>query len=150
MAITMSLYQINEDENVFPKTIPATPTSTHTIKLKDGCSIDQPTVSFSGGSAIMATLNYAYIDAFGRYYFIRNRNMLVNGICELTLESDPLQSFATQILAIPATVQRQQDERKADAYIADNKYIGKAYQKIMTRDFPNGLDDFSFILMTVG
>lgn len=150
MAINISLYQITEAENVFPKTIPQTPVSTHTITLKNGCSIDKPVVTFSGGSAIMATLNYAYIDAFGRYYFIRDRNMLVNGVCELTLESDPLQSFSMTILNTTATIRRQQDERKADAYITDNKYIGKSYRKIMTRDFPNELTDFSFILMTVG
>lgn len=150
MAINISLYQISEAENVLPKTIPPTPVSTHTITLKEGCSIDKPTISFSGGAAIMATVNYAYIDAFGRYYWIRDRNMLVNGVCELTLESDPLQSFETQIKAVPATITRQEDPAKADAYIQDNRYIGKAYRKIFTRDFPNGLDDFSFILMTVG
>lgn len=150
MAINISLYQIQDDEIVFPKTIPAEPVSTHTITLKDGCSIDRPTVSFSAGSAIMATLNYAYIDAFGRYYFIRDRNMLVNGVCELTLESDPLQSFANDIKAVPATITRQESKTKSDAYITDNKYIGKAYRRIMTRDFENELTDFSFILMTVG
>lgn len=150
MAINISLYQITDDEIVFPKTIPYDPVATHTITLKDGCSIDRPVVSFSGGAAIMATINYAYIDAFGRYYFIRDRNMLVNGVCELTLESDPLQSFSNDILSIDATIRRQEDRTKSDAYIMDQKYIGKAYQRIMTRDFPIGLDDFSFILMTVG
>lgn len=98
----------------------------------------------------MATLNYAYIDAFQRYYFIKDRNMTVSGVCELTLESDPLQSFAAQLALVPATITRQQDERKADGYIQDNKYIGKSYKKIFERDFPVSLDDFSFILMTVG
>lgn len=150
MAITISLYQVSEAENVFPKTLPAQPVSSHTITLKDGCSIDNPTVSFSGGSAIMATLNYAYIDSFGRYYFIRDRKMTVSGVCELTLESDPLQSFATQIKAVPATITRTQNERKADAYLLDNKYIAKSYKQIVTKDFPNELSDYSFILMTVG
>lgn len=149
MAINISLYQISDAENVVPKTV-GTAVSTHTVTLKDGCSIDKPVVSFSGGSAIMATLNYAYIDAFQRYYFIRDRRMTVNGVCELTLESDPLQSFSAALLQVPATITRQQDERKADGYIQDNKYIGKSYRKIFERDFPVGLDDFSFILMTVG
>lgn len=149
MAINISLYQISDAENVVPKTV-GTAVSTHTVTLKDGCSIDKPVVSFSGGSAIMATLNYAYIDTFQRYYFIRDRRMTVNGVCELTLESDPLQSFSASLLQVPATITRQQDERKADGYIQDNKYIGKSYRKIFERDFPVGLDDFSFILMTVG
>lgn len=147
MAINISLYQITEPENVFPKTI-GTAVSTHTITLKDGCSIDKPTVSFSGGSAVMATLNYAYIDAFGRYYFIRDRNMTVNGICELTLESDPLQSFSTEIKACTATITRNQNVRQG--YLSDSGYNALAYQGVQYKTFPNALTDASYILVTVG
>lgn len=147
MAINISLYQISEPENVFPKTI-GTAVSTHTITLKDGCSIDKPTVSFSGGSAVMATLNYAYIDAFGRYYFIRDRNMTVNGVCELTLESDPLQSFSTEIKACTATITRNQNVRQG--YLSDSGYNALAYQGVQYKTFPNALTDASYILVTVG
>ena len=147
MAINISLYQIAEPENVFPKTI-GTAVSTHTITLKDGCSIDKPTVSFSAGSAVMATLNYAYIDAFGRYYFIRDRNMAVNGVCELTLESDPLQSFSTEIKACTATITRNQNVRQG--YLSDSGYNALAYQGVQYKTFPNALTDASYILVTVG
>lgn len=148
MAINISLYQMTEPENVFPKTIPATPVSTHSVTLKEGCSIDKPTISFSAGSAIMATLNYCYIDAFGRYYWIRDRNMLVNGVCEMTLESDPLQSFATQIKAVTATITR--NENLKNGYLIDERYKAKSYKKIVHKAFPVSLDDMSIILMTVG
>lgn len=147
MAINISLYQMSEAENVFPKTIP-TPVSTHTITLKEGCSIDKPIVSFSGGSAIMATLNYAYIDAFGRYYWIRDRNMLVNGVCELTLESDPLQSFAVQIKQVPATITRNENDK--NGYLKDSGYNALAFEGIQYKHFPNALDDATCILVTVG
>lgn len=149
MAINISLYQMDEDEKVVPKTL-GTAVSTHTITLKDGCSIDTPTIRFSAGSAIMSTLNYAYIDAFGRYYYIRDRKMTVNGVCEMTLESDPLQSFYTDLFNVEATITRQEAREKANAYLIDGKYMGKAYQQLTTRDFPNSLDDFSYILMCVG
>lgn len=149
MAITMSLYQVSDDLNVMGKTIP-TATSTHTIRLKDGCSIDKPVVSFSAQASAIAPLNYAYIDTFGRYYYIVDRKSLVNGVVELTLESDPLQSFMTEIRAVPATITRTENPRKADAYLLDNKYMGKSYKQIVTKDFPYELTDFSFILMTVG
>ena len=149
MAINISLYQISDAENVVPKTL-GTAIATHTIVLKEGCSIDRPVVTFSGGSAIMATLNYAYIDAFGRYYFIRDRNMQSYGICELTLESDPLQSFWDSLQNVEATVTRQEDKDKSDAYLVDGKYMAKSYKQITTRDFPTSLDDFSYILMCVG
>ena len=149
MAITMSLYQITDDVNVMGKTIPA-PTSTHTILLKEGCSIDRPVVSFSAQASALAPLNYAYIDTFQRYYWITDRKSLVNGVMELTLESDPLESFKTAIAAQSATITRTEDKALADAYIMDNKYMAKSYKQIVTLDFPSMLTDFSFILMTVG
>lgn len=150
MAINISLYQITDNEKAYPKNIPATPTATHTITLKDGCSIDRPTVSFSGGSAIMATLNYAYIDAFGRYYFIRDRNMLVNGVCELTLESDPLQSFKQYIDNVEATIARSADENLYNGFLLDSGYQILAYKHCAIRNFPVGIDNDCMILSTVG
>lgn len=147
MAITMSLYQVTDDLNVMGKTIPAA-TSTHTIKLKDGCSIDKPVVTFSSQASALAPLNYAYIDTFLRYYYIVDRKSLVNGVMELTLESDVLQSFMQSIKAAPATITRQQNSTQG--YLNDSGYNALAYEKVMYRKFPNALDDFSYILMTVG
>lgn len=147
MAINISLYQISDAENVVPKAI-GTAVSTHTITLKDGCSIDKPVVSFSGGAAIMATVNYAYIDAFARYYYIRDRNMLVNGVCELTLESDPLQSFATELMSVSATINR--NEYIKQGYLSDAGYNALAYQGMQYKSFPNAMTDATYILVTVG
>lgn len=147
MAINISLYQITDAENVVPKAL-GTAVSTHTVTLKDGCSIDRPTVSFSGGAAIMATVNYAYIDAFGRYYWIRDRNMTVNGVCEITLESDPLQSFYTELSNTTATITRSAND--ANGYLNDSKYNAVAYKGIQYKHFPNAMDDASCILVTVG
>lgn len=147
MAITMSLYQVTDDVNVLGKTIPAA-TSAHTITLKDGCSIDKPVVTFSAQASALAPLNYAYIDTFQRYYWITDRRSLVNGIMELTLESDPLESFAAQIRAVPATITRNTNSKQG--YLNDDGYNALAYEKVMYRAFPHALDDFSYILMTVG
>lgn len=147
MAITMSLYQVSDDINVMGKNIP-TATSTHTILLKDGCSVDNPVVTFSAAASAIAPLNYAYIDTFGRYYFITDRKSLVNGVVELTLESDPLQSFKTEIGNCDAIIRRQEND--ANGYLQDDQYNAMAYEAVATRPWPNAIDDFSFILMTVG
>lgn len=147
MAITMSLYQVTDDVNVLGKTIPAA-TSTHTITLKDGCSIDKPVVTFSAQASALAPLNYAYIDTFQRYYWITDRKSLVNGVMELTLESDSLESFSAEIRLVPATITRNTNSKQG--YLNDNGYNALAYEKVMYRTFPNALDDFSYILMTVG
>lgn len=147
MSITMSLYQVSDDINVMGKSIP-TPTSTHTILLKDGCSVDNPVVTFSAVASAIAPLNYAYIDSFGRYYYITDRKSLVNGVVELTLESDPLQSFKTEIGNCDAIVRRQEND--ANGYLQDDQYNAMAYEAVATQPWPKSIDDFSFILMTVG
>ena len=147
MAITISLYQISDDERVVGKNIP-TAVSSHTITLKDGCSIDAPVVTFSATAAAIAGVNYAYIDTFGRYYFIRDRKSLVNGVVELTLESDPWQSFASQLRGCTATIMR--NENAANGYLLDNQYQLLSYNNVVTREFPAGLTGESMLLLTVG
>ena len=147
MAITMSLYQVTDDVNVMGKTIPAA-TSTHTITLKDGCSIDKPVITFSAQASAIAPLNYAYIDTFQRYYWITDRKSLVNGVMELTLESDPLESFQAEIKLRPATVTRNANQY--NGYLKDSGYNAVAYEAIQYKRFPNALNDASCILVTVG
>lgn len=147
MAITMSLYQITDDVNVMGKTIP-TATSTHTITLKEGCSIDRPVVTFSAQASAIAPLNYAYIDTFGRYYWITDRKSLVNGVVELTLESDPLESFRGQILQRQATITRNANQ--FNGYLQDSGYNALAYEGIQYKAFPNAMEDTTCVLVTVG
>lgn len=147
MAINISLYQITDDERVVGKSI-GTAVSTHTITLKGGCSIDNPVVSFSAMASAIAPLNYAYIDTFQRYYFIRDRKSLVNGVVELTLESDPWESFKTELGNCSATIAR--NENASNGYLLDDAYQLLAYNYIKTFEFPTGLVDESMILMTVG
>ena len=147
MAITMSLYQVTDDVNVMGKTIPAA-TSTHTITLKDGCSIDKPVITFSAQASAIAPLNYAYIDTFQRYYWITDRKSLVNGVMELTLESDPLESFSSSIRLCPATITRNANQY--NGYLKDSGYNAVAYEAIQYKRFPNALNDASCILVTVG
>ena len=147
MAITMSLYQITDDVNVMGKTL-GSAISTHTITLKDGCSIDRPVVSFSAQASALAPLNYAYIDTFQRYYWITDRKSLVNGVMELTLESDPLESFKTEINLRPATITR--NEFLSQGYLNDSNYNALAFEGVQYKTFPNAMTDASYILVTVG
>lgn len=149
MAITMSLYQITDDFKTVGKTIPAA-TSTHTILLKDGCSIDEPVVTFSAQASAIAPLNYAYIDTFQRYYFIRDRKSLVNGIMELTLESDPWESFKSYLYHVNATVSRSSDPTAFNGFLLDAGYELLAYKHCAIRNFPVGIESDDMILTTVG
>lgn len=147
MAISIQLYSVSDDPRVVGKSKSAVGAS-HTITLKDGCSVDEPTVSLSVSASTIAGANYAYIGAFGRYYWIRDRKSLVNGVVELTLESDPWESFASQLRSCPATIVR--NENASNGYLIDSEYQLLAYNTVVTREFPSGLTDESMILLTVG
>lgn len=148
MAITMTLYTTSDDDRVVGKSL--TTVASHTITLKDGCSIDTPVVSFTASASSVKYVNYARIDEFGRYYFIRDRKSLQNGVVEFTLESDPWNSFASQLRGCRATIVR--NENASNGYLMDNEYQLLAYNTVVTRDFPRGLGETgeSIILMTVG
>ena len=147
MAHTIQLFQYSGDPRIVSKIL-GTPVSEHTFLLKEGCSIDRPVIQFSAAAAIMATLNYCYIPDFGRYYWITDRSSMVNGVMELTLESDPWTSFDTQLRAVTATVDRSASNWQGFLY--DNGYQILAYKTSAIRNFPNSIDNDTMILTTVG
>lgn len=65
-----------------------------TVKLKDNCSVINPTIQTVG---IPANANYFYISDFGRYYFVSNVTKISNAITEFNLEVDVLASYKTDI-----------------------------------------------------
>ena len=70
--------------------------SSYNIILKEGCSVNHPTIALDLGLASSpAALNYCYIAEFGRYYWVKWRfeDRLWIGECNV----DPLASFKTQI-----------------------------------------------------
>lgn len=70
---------------------------------RDSVSIDEPVILVQ---AEVMTGNYCYIDEFARYYYITERNLIRKDLTELTLLSDPLMSFADQILGLSILVDR--------------------------------------------
>lgn len=70
--------------------------SSYNIILKEGCSVNHPTIALDMGLASSpAALNYCYITEFGRYYWVKWRfeDRLWIGECNV----DPLASFKSQI-----------------------------------------------------
>lgn len=66
-------------------------------------SVDQPNVRIE---ATVTVGNYVKIDELARYYWITEKNVIREGLTELTLESDPLMSFKDGILALDIEVTR--------------------------------------------
>ena len=118
-------------------------------KLKDGCSILSP--KFILVLEKFPTSNYAYIEAFNRYYFIDDITVLKDEdhIYEISMSVDVLMSFKDSIRELVCVIKRQ--ENKYNLYLNDNDISSYTYPQVQTKTFPKGFsDDCYFILALNG
>lgn len=145
--MNINFYKNTSDNNVLNKNI--TLISTHNIKLKDECNIMAPSILIHGD--ISNDINYAYIEKWGRYYYVRDKKSLNNGIYEVNLTVDVLMSFKEKILNLQCIIDKQQDSTNINKYYNDGSFIVSSKEFIETINFPNGFNDNGeFILITAG
>ena len=145
--MNINFYKNTSDNNVLNKNI--TLISTHNIKLKDECNIMTPSILIHGD--ISNDINYAYIEKWGRYYYVRDKKSLNNGIYEINLTVDVLMSFKEKILNLQCIIDKQQDSTNINKYYDDGSFTVSSKEFIETINFPNGFNDNGeFILITAG
>lgn len=83
--------------------------------LRDGTSIVDPIITVSSPTPIL--YNYAYIPAFGRYYFITDVVSITRNFWEIHMHVDVLHTYRSPISAVSARVLRA--EKKADFTLND-------------------------------
>ena len=125
--------------------------ATLTGSLKDDTSVTNPTILLQGTPATVqqiVTSNYIQIPDFGRYYFIRDISSVRTNLWEISCHVDVLQSYATQIKAQTAIIQRQKE--KWNLYLNDGSF--KVYQNpnVLTKPFPRGFNTMEFVLAVAG
>lgn len=118
--MTLTIYNVESDPDHLQQTLPASAVGTYTGAARDPVSVDAPVIMVQ---AQILTGNYAYIPEFGRYYWIREKNVLRNDLSVLTLESDPCMSFAAGIKGLPVyalrTSRRANSTAETTGYNAD-------------------------------
>ena len=92
--------------------------------------------------------NYAYIASTGKYYFISPNYQIDNQSVIVNLKEDVLMSLKTPLLAQTCTISK--NEFLADSYLYDDNYKIDGYSNIVTKEFPQGFDNESMVLLTVG
>lgn len=147
MGITVHVYNTPTSPEHLYKDLSTviSPAAGYTGDVRGDISVDAPVVLIQ---ATILSGNYVYIPEFGRYYWITDRNIERTDLTELTLRSDPLMSFASEIRQLPIQVIRT--EKKADegttagydVYIADTKMQTEA-RKIYIR-YEDPSFDFSY------
>lgn len=116
--------------------------------LRENCSIIDPIIKLEGivGSNL-TSCNYAYIEEFGRYYYINNI-VCVGKLFELHMHVDVLMSYKDAIRSNNAVISRQ--ENYYNLYLQDGVFKTYSQPHIQVAQFPNGFSDFEFIFSVAG
>lgn len=140
------LYTNNSADNVVTKDITVLATLNGTLR-KD-CSIIDPVIEVENvNNAIAAVCNYAKIAQFGRYYFVKNIE-LVGNLWRIHMHVDVLASFQTPLKSLDAVIARQQNQY--NLYLEDGLFKTYADPKISVFQFPTSFDTFQYILSVSG
>ena len=78
--------------------------------------------------------NYAYIQQFDKFYFIRNKTNVVNNVWRFELEEDVLMTYHVDILNTNGVVERQKDNY--DMYLPDPRIPVDCRKAVTYRQFP--------------
>jgi len=118
MSMTAKFYTFSKREN---STKQPTGGAQYNILLKDDCSITNPVITLSGPNP--RQYNYAYIQDFGRYYFVNDWVCNHNGLWTAHLSVDVLATYKTEIGASTEYVLRSASQFDGD--IIDSLYPTK-------------------------
>ena len=114
---------------------------------RDPVDVVNPIIEYERGETDISGYNYAYIEDFGRWYFMSvtadSYNMLT-----LNMHCDALSTSKSYLRARNATITRNQ--RLYNSYLNDPEFPSYAYTNIVTKAFPTPVTGDSIILMTVG
>ena len=142
----LKLYKNVSEKNVLDKNI--TELASLSGTLRDDCSIINPVILIEDTAGFdLKYTNYAYIEEFGRFYYINNI-VCKNGLFELQMHVDVLKTHANGIRANEAVIARQQNQY--NLYLQDGVFKTYAYPHIQIKQFPTGFTDFNFIFSVAG
>ena len=140
----MKMYNTSDSNNTINKTL-ANETEFN-IKLKGNTSITQPVVVLHSNNIIL--FNYAYIPEFNRYYFVDKIELFPNGIYNISLKVDVLESFKNDIKNSSGLISKQTNINNYynDSYESEIKKEVDLYRSNITFD----LNKKEKILVTIG
>lgn len=100
--MVVKLYQVSINPIVLNKTLGTATDKTCTIK--DNLNVTDPVIELDFDSSILSK-NYMYISDLGRYYFIRNIE-IINHVIVITGHVDVLKTYGSQIRSGNCTATR--------------------------------------------
>lgn len=120
--------------------------------LRNGASILDPEIEIESGLTedIVANINYAYIEIFGRYYFVTDIRTEINGLWVFSMHVDVLMTYKDEIRAQNAVVARQ--EFRYNMYLDDGWFMSYQNPIIQTKYFSVAapFETQEFVLIVAG
>ena len=161
--MALTFYRYFGDSRKLNKVMPKDPEpkTVSTYKLKDDCSVFNPTFIIAYDSKLSPNdatrwANYLVDDSVNRYYFIRDIVRKPNGTLEITCEEDVLMTFKSQINGMTVIINRS-TVADGGEYIPDDKMVMDVRETIHTipisgSDVTNPLDgnDKTIIMCCAG
>ncbi len=139
------LYNNTSPTNKITKAL--TPVAAIAGTLRGETNIVAPAIRVTGG--VMPDFNYAYIEEFGRYYYLRDIRAIRAGIWDISLQSDPLMSF--DLSAVSGVVIESEMLAIGSNYLNGRQFVNLVKSKTDILTFPSGLlDTGEYILITAG
>lgn len=134
MSFTIQFMFNNEPMNKITKSPQALFSLTGT--LRDESSIVDPVILIEHADPISA--NYAYIEEFHRYYYIKDITAVRSGLWRVSMHTDVLKTFSEGILNSPCIVAKSSS--RFNLYLNDSDYKCQQNDIVMTKNFPQGFN----------
>lgn len=133
--MNIKLYKMANISRKINKVLPAASLDLNGT-LKEDCNMLEPSVIIQ--NATVPDVNYAYIEAFNRYYYVAPPVCLNTNVWRLDMHVDVLKTYASGVMTAPCIVAKSQDT--FNLYLNDNNY--KCYQDpwIFSERFPQGFN----------
>lgn len=143
--MTIQTYFNTSPNNKIGKTLTAGPA--YTGQPRENTNIVHPDIRIDG--VVDPKINYAYIADFGRYYFIRDIEWEGQNVYTLHMDSDPLETFKTEILATSCLIARTSGD--PNEYLVDSSRPIQNNYEVVTSALDSGkqFNTISCILATV-
>lgn len=146
MSFSIQIQRNNSPLNKVGKSL--TNITTLSGELRNETDIINPQILVEASMSQLATANYLTISEFSRKYFIDEMVSVRDGMFLISAHVDVLDSFANQIKGNTAVILRQEND--FNLLLNDGVFKAQQNPRIFLRDFPSGLGNFNYILITGG
>jgi len=117
-------------------------------ELREASSVLDPVFEVKS-DANLANINYCYIAAFNRYYYITNVVWVVNNLWRIFCHVDVLMTYKPNLLQHDAIIARNKE--LYNLYINDGESFKVTQNsRVVEKTFPQGFTGESYVLILVG